>query len=269
MRFIFAFLLFGVCTKVQSQELFVYSEPASNMAAKSMGFRLNNNLMKESGTSHYNYHLIPEVMAGISKHIMIHGEAFISNRNKSLVAEGAALYLKYRFYSQDEVHSHFRLAATVKGSFNNSDIHQEAIDLNGHNSGIETGLIATKLLNKVALSTGATYVYAADNSNGNKFVYGTENRHALGYNFSVGKLMLPKEYSSYKQTNLNLMLEFLGQTNLNTGKSFLDIAPSVQLIFHSRVRVDLGYRYALVKDLQRSSPSGGLLRFEYNIYNIF
>ena len=81
--------------------------------------------------------------------------------------------------------------------------------------------------------------------------------------------MLPKEYTSYEQTNLNLMLEFLGQTNLKTGESFLDIAPSLQLIFHSRIRVDIGYRYALVKDLQRTAPSGGLLRFEYNIFNAF
>ena len=269
MRFFIVCIFFAVCTKAHSQELFVYTEPASNMAAHSLGFRLNNSLMKETGTSHYNYHLIPEAMAGLSKNIMIHAEAFFSNRNKTLVAEGGALYLKYRFYSRDDVHSHFRMAAYAKGSFNNSDIHQAAIDLNGHNSGIETGIIATQLINKVALSAGAAYLYAADNSNGNKFVYGNENRHAIGYNFSIGKLMLPKEYTSYEQTNLNGMMEFLGQTNLNTGSSFLDIAPSVQLIFHSRLRVDFGYRFAIIKDLQRSSTNGGLVRFEYNIFNAF
>ena len=267
--FITCCLLLGVCIKARSQELFVYTEPASNMAAKSIGIRLNNSLMKETGTDTYNYHLIPEVMLGVSKNIMVHAEAFLSNRNNSLVAEGGALYLKYRFYSKDDVHSHFRMAAYAKGSFNNSDIHQAAIDLNGHNTGIETGLIATQLINKIALSAGTAYLYASDNSNGNKFIYGNENRKAINYNFSVGKLMLPKEYTSYTQTNLNLMMEVLGQTNLHTGKSFVDLAPSIQFIFLSRYRLDFGYRFAVVKDLFRTAPGGGFVRLEYNIFNAY
>jgi len=43
--------------------------------------------------------------------------------------------------------------------------------------------------------------------------------------------MLLREYTSYNQTNMNLMLELLGQVNMNTGYSFFDIAPSVQFIF--------------------------------------
>ena len=62
------------------------------------------------------------------------------------------------------------------------------------------------------------------------FINGNKNRHAANYTLLVGKLMLPKEYTSYKQTNMNLMLEVLGQVNLNTGYSFLDIAPSLQFI---------------------------------------
>jgi hypothetical protein len=258
-----------MCLQTQAQELFVYTEPASNMAAKSIGIRLSNSLVKVTGTSTYNYHLIPEVMVGVSKNIMVHAEAFLSNRNNSLVTEGGALYFKYRFYSKDDVHSHFRMAAWARGSLNNSDIHQEAIDLNGHNSGVETGIIATQLINKVALSAGAGYLYAADNSQGNKFNFGEQNLNAVGYNFSMGKLMLPKEYTSYDQVNMNLMTEFLGQTNLHTGDTYLDLAPSVQFIFKSRIRLDVGYRLPLVKDLQRTAPAGALLRFEYNIFNAF
>jgi len=269
MRFLITGILFCLTTIGHSQELFVYSEPASNMAAKSVGLRLNNSLMKENNSNKYNYHFIPELMLAVSKSIMVHGEVFLSNRNNSLVAEGGALYLKYRFYSQDEVHSHFRMAAYTRASINNSDVHQSAIDLNGHNSGVETGLIATKLINKVALSAGIAHIYAADNSKGNKFVYGNSNRHAVGYNLSLGKLMLPKEYTSYNQTNMNLMLEMLGQSNLSTGNSFIDLAPSVQFIIRSRMRLDLGYRFAVVKDLTRTASNGALVRFEYNIFNAF
>jgi hypothetical protein len=269
MKFLFTGILICLSLSLFSQELFVYTEPASNMAAKSVGVRLSNSLMKENSTGKVNYHFIPELMVGVSKSIMIHAQAFLSNRNNTMVAEGGSLYLKYRFYSQDEVHNHFRLAAYTKASMNNSDVHQTAIDLNGHNSGIETGLIATKLVNKVALSAGVTHLYAADNGKGNKFLYGNPNRHAVGYNISLGKLMLPKEYTSYNQTNLNLMLEMLGQTNLQSGKSYIDLAPSVQFIIRSRMRMDLGYRFAVVKDLDRTATQGALLRFEYNLFNAF
>ena len=81
--------------------------------------------------------------------------------------------------------------------------------------------------------------------------------------------MLPKEYTSYNQTNMNLMFEMLGQTNLETGKSFIDLAPSLQLIIKSRMRLDFGYRFAVKKDLDRTASNGALLRFEYNIFNAF
>ena len=100
-------------------------------------------------------------------------------------------------------------------------------------------------------------------------MYSDASRNAVGYNLSLGKLMLPKEYTSYEQTNLNLMVEMLGQSNLNTGRTFLDVAPSLQLIFQSRIRLDLGYRIPLVKNLQRTTPGGALVRLEYNIFNAF
>lgn len=225
--------------------------------------------MRKAGTNQYKYMLAPEAMVSVSKLLMLHGEIFLSNRNDDFKFNGGSLYLKYRFYSNDEVHSHFRMAAYMRGSFANTFVQQPAIDLLGMNSGVETGLVATKLKNRVAISAGLSHLYAADNSNGNKFNYGNNNRHAIGYTLSVGKLILPKEYTSYDQTNFNMMLEMLGQTNLATGKTFVDLAPSVQFIIKSRMRVDLGYRFALAKELQRTSNDGVLLRFEYNIFNAF
>ncbi len=252
-----------------AQELYVYTEPASNMAAKSIGLRLNNYIMPESYSSKTNYHLIPEVMVGISKKVMIHGDVFLSNRNKELATEGGSIYAKYRFLSNDDVQKHFRMAAYGRYSFNNSDIHQEEINLYGHNTGYEAGIIATQLLHKVALSSGISYLKATDNGNNNKYPYGDKKSNAINYTLSAGKLVLPKEYKDYGQTNLNLMVEFLNQYNLGSGKYYMDVAPAVQLIFKSVARLDVGYRQQIKGNLYRTAPNGLFIRLEYNLFNSF
>ncbi len=259
--------LFG--QQLYAQELFTWSEPASNMPAKSIGLRATNTFMRERSPNKYNYHFLPEVMVGVSGKFMFHLEGFFSTRDQGLSAEGAALYLKYRFLSQDEVHSHFRMAVYVRGSLNNSDIHQPGIDLNGHNSGYEAGLIATKLVNKLAVSAGAGVVHAVNNGRGNHFYFKDKFRNALNYNLSVGKLILPTEYKNYEQTNMNCMLEFLGQTNTGSGKTHLDLAPTIQFIFLSKMRIDAGYRFAILEDLNRTTAQGFLFRLEYNFFSVF
>lgn len=252
-----------------AQELYVFTEPASNMATKSIGLRLNNYLMGETNSTSINYHLIPEVMIGVSKKIMVHGDIFLSNRNKSFSAEGGSIYGKYRFYSNDDVQKHFRMAAFGRVSFNNSDIHQEEINIYGHNTGWETGIVATQLLHKVALSSGISFIKALDNGNNNKYPYGVNNSKAINYTLSIGKLMLPKEYKNYKQTNFNLILEFLNQYNVGSGKYYIDAAPVLQFIFNSRSRLDIAYRKQLTSTLFRSAPNGYFIRLEYNIFNAY
>lgn len=250
----------------RAQELFVYSEPASNMPARSTGLRLTNWMMNEVNANIINYHLIPEVMWGVSRDIMIHAEGFISNRNAGLSWEGAALYGKYRFLSRDDVYRHFRMAAFARVASNNADIHQETIQVNGHNSGYQAGLVATQLLHKTALSVTGFYEQAYNNRRGNEFPKQQPNA-AYNYIVSAGKLMLPKRYTSYKQTNLNLMAEVIGQWLPATGQHSVDIAPSVQFIVHSQMRFDIGYRQELYSNMWRTAPNGLLLRFEYLLFN--
>ncbi|MDB5203797.1 MAG: hypothetical protein JWQ27_3206 [Ferruginibacter sp.] len=269
MRRLFILLCFISAERAMAQELFVYSEPASNMSAKSIGLRLNNYFMRQTLTRENMYQLQPEIMVGLSKKIMLHGEAFFSNMDKNFALEGGSFYAKYRFFSNDDVHSHFRMAAYGKIAVNNALVHHPAIDLNGHNSGYEAGIVATQLINKFAFSAGGSVVHALDNSNGHKFYLPEKNRNAVSYNVAIGKLMLPKEYVDYNQVNVNLMLEMLGQTNLATRNHFLDLAPSVQFIFLSKMRLDIGYRYAVIKDLQRLYDNSFFVRFEYNLFNAF
>lgn len=266
MRFLLFILLIIFSATAASQELFVFTEPASNMAAKSVGFRLNNSFMKERFSSKTDYGLIPEIMVGVSRRIMVHGDAFFGNTLKNFGAEGGSIYTKYRFFNNDEVQMHFRMAAFARASFNNTHIHEEAINIYGHNSGIEGGIVATQLLHKIALSSSASYIKATDNGI-YKFPYGESNSKAINYTFSFGKLMLPKEYKNYDQVNLNLMFEFLSQYNLGSKKYFIDAAPSLQLIINSQSRIDVGYRKELYSTLFRISSNSFFIRLEHNLFN--
>lgn len=252
-----------------SQELFSVTEPASNKAARSITFRVDNTMMDDLYSTKVNYHMIPEIMLGVSKKLMLSGNLFFSNRSEKFSYEGGSFYLKYRFLSKDAVQRHYRMAFFGRIGYNNSDIHQEEININGHNTGVEAGIVATGLLRKVALSSGVSYLNVTDNGNNNKFVYGEDYNNAINYTFSIGKLMLPHQYKDYRQTNLNLMAEFVTQVNTGSGKFYIDIAPSVQFIFNSQGRLDIGYRKELSSTLLRTAPNGFFVRFEYTLFNAF
>ncbi len=252
-------LLLPLCSA--AQELYVFTEPASNMPTGSTGIRVTNTLAKQKFEPGYNYHLLPELMIGVSKNLMLHADAYLSNRVNGFNAEGFGVYGKYRFLSNDAVHSHYRMAAFGRVSYNTSDIHQQEIEINGHNSGFETGIIATQLLHKVALSSTVSYEQAMNN-NGNKFP-ADQSTNAINYSFSFGKLMLPGTYRDYRQTNMNFMTELLAQTLVQNGRSYLDIAPSLQFIFNSQARLDIGYRRQLYSSMYRTAPDVFLLRMEY------
>ena len=249
-----------------AQELFVYSEPASNMPAKSVAVRMTNRLMYEP-TLERHYYLVPELMWGLNKRIMLHAESFFSDQQGSFAYEGSATYLKYRFLSMDKVHRHFRMAAFSRLSYINAPIQNEDITTNGQNSGYQLGLVGTQLLHKTALSATLYYEHAINTKGGYPLPAGLANK-AISYSLSSGRLILPKQYTSYKQTNFNIMVEVLGQLQPENGKQYIDVAPSVQLIFNSQTRVDIGYRHELYSSMHRDLPNGVLVRVEHLFYRV-
>ncbi len=251
----------------RAQELFVFTEPASNMATKSLGLRLDNYVFKPTASLQTNYLLIPEIMFGVSKNFMVHGDLFFQTQTDCFALEGGSLYLKYRIYSSDEVQQHFRIALFSRMSTNNGVINQQSIDLYGFNSGFEAGIVATQLLHKYAFSSGLSMVDAQNNAN-NKFPNGNQDNKAINLSISLGKLLLPKQYLNYRQTNVNLMIEFLSQLNLGSDKYYFDAAPSIQCIFNSQGRLDLGYRTQLIGNLNRSFEQEIFIRLEYNFFNL-
>jgi hypothetical protein len=266
MRYLSIVFLFFISLSIDAQELFVVTEPASNAPAGSISARVGQSFMKNKIDGGNTYNLAPEVTWGINKSLMVRASAYLNDMNNGLDYKGAGVYAKYRFFSVDDLQSHFRMAAFGRYSWNNSPVKQEAIDMMGMNSGYEAGLIATQLIKKVALSSTVSYGHAFDNNNYN--FPDTQGNSALNYTFSVGKLMYPKKYTSFKQTTINTMLEFVGQTITENGKSYLDVVPSIQFIINSQARVDFGYKKELYSSMERLASDGLLLKLEYTFFNV-
>lgn len=278
MKSIFVFIIISLITyHATAQELYVSTEPASNMATGSIGIRLNSKLYEMKYNNSYALRLDPEIMFGISRKIMVHLNAYASNMyQQNIKFEGASVYGKYRFYSNDDVHSHFRMGAFGKVSLINNPTElqvgnkfygSDEIDIDGNNSGMLTGIVATQLLHKLALSSSVYFINRFDNLNDSKIP--GQSAQAINYTLSAGYLLLPKEYKDFSQTNFNLYCEFLSSTSLDKKAYYIDAAPAVQFIFNSISRLDLSYRWQLTGNMQRLSEKYFLLRFEYNLLNVF
>lgn len=257
-----------------AQELFIISEPASNMPAKALSFRLTDKFMNGhrheiSGNNDdvMMHRIVPEIAIGLNKKFNLRLSTFLANYYQSdMQLEGFSAYLKYRFFSKDDLHRHFRMAAFSRVSVIDHPIYFREINLEGDNSGIYSGLVATQLLHKLALSVTAGHVYTLNNVSFQRPDFIAAN--SLNYTLSAGYLLFPFHYKNYNQPNINLYVEMHGRNSLSAYQTNIyDLFPALQLILKSYMRVDLGYRYQLKGNAARNAYSGFLLRFEYNIFN--
>jgi hypothetical protein len=81
----------------------------------------------------------------------------------------------------------------------------------------------------------------------------------MNYSLSAGYLVFPREYTDYKQLNLNLYAELLAQQSIDRKAHYVDLAPAVQLIFNSNTKLNLGYRFQLGGTMQRMAESNNWL----------
>jgi len=253
---------------IKAQELFPYTEPASNMPAKSMSLKMSAMLGKGVHGNKLEQRYSPEVMFGISKKWMLHAGLTLSNMYESFFYyESARIYAKFRFLSIDDVHKHFRMAAFGTAAYSRNHLQHNELNLMGDHSGIQAGLIATQLWNKLAVSGTASLIEVLDEARNNKpqeYAF-----QSLNYSLSAGYLVLPFDYKSYNQTNLNIYAELLGGRNLDWEyeKYFLDLAPSIQLIFKSTSKLNLGYRFQLSSDIYRNMKNSWMISYEYLFLN--
>lgn len=182
---------------------------------------------------------------------------------------GVYFNAKYRFLNKDAEKEHFRIAAYGEGSYIKSAHDEAEPTLMDDTKGLGAGIIATYLKKHFASSLTAGLIIPGDYkettpdfSGGDlhtKITYG----RAVVYNLSFGYLLYPVKYKDYSQVNVNAYVEFMGksyeaaditqndfnvspQTDLLKAGSYVDIYPSLQVIFNSNLRVDLSAGFPLI-----------------------
>jgi hypothetical protein len=272
MKSIFLFLFLLAVNTVQTQELYPYSEPASNMPAHSISVKNTSQFQKgvHTGSKILQRHM-PEVMFGLNRDWMVHvGTNFSNMHTERFIWEGARLYAKYRFLSNDDVHKHFRMAVFGAAAYSLNHLDHNEINLMmGEQSGVQGGIIATQLWNKLAISATGSWNEILNKERWDKTNAGRYAGRSVNYSLSAGYLFLPFEYTDYDQTNINLYAELIGSRNLNfpQEKYFIDLAPSVQAIFKSTAKLNVGYRFQLSSDIYRLSKNSWMVSFEYIFLN--
>lgn len=213
---------------------------------------------------------MPEVMFGLDKKWMVHAGLNFSNMHEEqLIWEGARFYGKYRFLSNDQVHKHFRMAAFGAATYSRNHLDHNELNMMGDQSGIQAGLIATQLWNKLAISGTGSIMEVLNQKMKKSAEANLYAFRALNYSLSAGYLLFPLEYTDYDQTNVNLYAELLGGRNLyfDREKYFLDLAPSIQFIFKSTGKLNLGYRFELSSDIYRLSRRQFMISYEHIFLN--
>lgn len=253
----------------KAQELYPYSEPASNMPARSVSLKWGTMLERGVHSSRILQRHTPEVMLGLSKNWMVHlAVPFSDMHEEKFIWEGARVYAKYRFLSMDGVHRHFRMAAFGQAAYSRNHLDHNELTLLGDHSGVQYGLIATQLWNKLAVSATGSMLEMISTQRKSKetLPYAFQS---VNYSLSAGYLVFPRNYSSYEQTNFNLYLEALGARNLDVSKDkyFIDLAPSVQFIFHSTAKLNIGYRFQVAGDIYRLADKSFMVGYEHIFLN--
>lgn len=269
---VFTFLLLLSASYAHGQELYVFSEPASNIPAHSLSIKLKDHFVTDDNIyGRFSNRLMPQVMFGMSKKLMVRGSFSVANMHTADTRfESFSLYTKYRFLSKDDVHRHFRMAVFAEASKTNTPFHYDEITLMGDKGGIEAGIIATQLWHKLALSGTLSHTQVLHKSRNDKVIYIPErNYQSVNFSLSGGYLLLPKEYTDYRQTNLNIYVELLGQRTFENPAYYLDLAPAIQLIFGSNTKFNMGYRFQLGSDMQRMATSSWLFSIERTFLNAF
>jgi hypothetical protein len=266
MRNCLLLLVIFISETSNAQELYPYAEPASNMPSESISLKLGTMYGKGVHRSNVLHRYNPEVMFGLNKNWMIHATLGFSNMHENyFYYESAKIYAKYRFLSIDDIHKHFRMAAFASATYSRNHLDHNEINLQyGDQSGVQAGIIATQLWHKFAISGTASISEVLDEERAEKVYPQKYAFQSFNYSLSAGYLIFPRSYIDYNQVNLNLYAELIGGRNLDwpQEKYYLDLAPSVQLIFNSTSKLNLGYRFELTSDIYRLMRKSFMISYE-------
>jgi hypothetical protein len=267
---VFFFALLSAIGSISAQELYPYSEPASNMPAKAIGIKMTSMFMRGVHSDKMLQRHMPEVMLGINKNLMLHaGLGFSDMHEEKFMFEAVRIYGKYRVLSLDDVHKHFRVALFSGLAYSRNHLDHNEINLMGDQSGFQAGVIATQLWNRLAVSGTGSWNEVLHRERRNKLSTNEYAFTGFNYSLSAGFLLLPVEYRDYDQTNVNLYLELLGSRNIGrtTDRYYVDLAPALQFIFNSTGKLNLGYRFNLSGDIYRLTNRSFMIGYEHLFLN--
>ncbi len=261
-KMIWLFLVIGL--PAAAQELYVFSEPASGMPARSLSVKQTAKVIRDLNAGRTASRHTTELMFGVNRNLMVHTIGTFSDMYTNAQRwESVRLYGKYRFFSKDDLYRHFRLAAFAEGSYSRNKVPFSEVSVEGDQTGVQAGIIATQLLHKLAVSTTLSFANTPLSSRLLSGSTGPLPNNAFNYSLSAGYLLLPVNYTDYGQTNLNLYLELLGQNATDQRRHYVDLAPAAQLIFNSQAKLNLGYRFQLESNMARMSKDSWLISFEW------
>jgi hypothetical protein len=179
--------------------------------------------------------------------------------------EGFNLYAKYRVLSFDGQQKHLRIAlyGEVAKAFNPHDEAEPSFQ--GDNTGYGGGLIATQLYKRFAFSVTTGFIHPLLYKDPSQHI-SFQTGEGTMYNVSIGYRFLPVTYNDYKNVNINFYLEFINKSYDNAilkrdgvefnfipyqylapyiynslqSNKYSEMRPSVQFIFNSNERIDIG-----------------------------
>jgi hypothetical protein len=274
MRYTLAVFVLVVFGRAGAQELFIQSEPASNMPARTWGLRLASDAW--DGGERFVTRLGAEVMYGITKDFMMHVQGFASNQIDKFELETYGLYAKYRFYTDDDFKYHFRLAAYAEALAGKQRSHSPSFASKGSAPMVSGGIIATLLQNRMAVS--GTFGVAKMTED---IIESTDHTFTdiVGANasLSLGLLVYPETYSGYSDPNINLYAELLGfgskfderESDVvagGVGGSEFILSFGPQLILNSVTRFDLAYAVTLHSSYEQQKQNSFFVRIEHNFF---
>ncbi len=264
------FLLLLLSEQTTGQELFVSTEPASNMPAGSVELKYAGKFIEGYHSNKLEQRHMLEFHASPGKRLMVNVGTTISDMYSYPVIrwESARIYAKYRFYSNDEVHRHFRAAAFLEGSYSVNEPYYDEISFDGDQSGVRGGIILTQLLHKLAVSStlSVSQVLQPERWEEGPSPYSFQS---FNYSLSGGYLLFPRSYNSYEQTNINLYFEVLGSSNIGNNKYFLDMAPAIQFIFNSNTKLNFAYRFQVNGNMHRMAMNSYQVSVDRTFLNAF
>jgi hypothetical protein len=259
-------------SRLEAQELFIQTEPASNMPVGTFGIRFTGDSWQDPGRIVSREGM--ELMYGVTRNLMTHILAYGSNSLGNFDLETVGFYSKYRLYWDDGFKYHFRVSAYGEALFGSQHSDVPTFSFAGSGPIVSGGGVATLLEHRLALSTTIGASHALKDIALPTISY--SNISGINASLSAGYLILPAHYSSFSDLNMNVYAEFLGYHTWFTQdvagviaatqgtELLLSVGP--QVIINSLARIDLAYTFPIFTNFAIRRPNSVLARFEYDFY---